>query len=110
MRIEKENLPRIAHSFKVEFGLHQPDVVRLVWHMGLYRLVPHFTISHTGCFTVIGLTLKIGFYTLGLHTLQERFLLGIFPVAKHNFQHNPNVDPAGERSDMKRRRVQSGLR
>lgn len=31
---------RIAHSFKVEFGLHQPDLVRLVWRLGGYQLAP----------------------------------------------------------------------
>jgi hypothetical protein len=38
--VDAKERRRIAHSFKVEFGLHQPDVVRLVWHMGLYRLLP----------------------------------------------------------------------
>ena len=38
--VDAKERRRIAHSFKVEFGLHQPDVVRLVWHTGLYRWVP----------------------------------------------------------------------
>lgn len=31
---------RMGHSFKSEFGLHQPDIVRLFWRLGFYHFTP----------------------------------------------------------------------
>jgi hypothetical protein len=38
---------RIARSYRPEFGFHQPEIVRLLWRLGLYRLTPKlYHISH----------------------------------------------------------------
>jgi hypothetical protein len=38
--VSEQTRGRMAHSFRTEFGLHQPDIVRLFWRLGLYHLTP----------------------------------------------------------------------
>ncbi len=40
VRFSGDARDRMAHSFRKEFGLHQPSVVRLLWQLGLYAATP----------------------------------------------------------------------